>query len=43
MKKFANLTYEFFIGDDTDINLAIREGIKRIRKLVSTSTPNGLS
>lgn len=33
--EIQRLTYQFFIGDDTDINLALREGIKRIRKLVT--------
>lgn len=33
-EEIRKLTYDFFIGDDTDINLALREGIKRIRKLV---------
>ncbi|MEZ6089966.1 MAG: hypothetical protein R3C05_18455 [Pirellulaceae bacterium] len=30
-----DLTYKFFLGDDTDINLAIREGIKRIEDVVA--------
>ena len=30
----TRLEYDFFIGDDTDINLALREGIKRIRNVV---------
>ena len=30
-----NLTYKFFLGDDTDINLAIREGVKRIEQVVT--------
>lgn len=33
-EEIRKLTYDFFIGDDTDINLALREGIQRIRKLV---------
>ena len=34
-EEIRKLTYDFFVGDDTDINLALREGIKRIRKLVT--------
>ena len=29
------LHHEFFLGDDTDINLALREGIKRIKRVTS--------
>ena len=32
--EIRRLEYDFFIGDDTDINLALREGIKRIRNVV---------
>ncbi|HBV65048.1 MAG TPA: hypothetical protein DEF45_18730 [Rhodopirellula sp.] len=32
--EIRRLEYDFFMGDDTDINLALREGIKRIRKVV---------
>ena len=32
--ELRRLEYDFFIGDDTDINLALREGIKRIRSVV---------
>ncbi|TWU54457.1 hypothetical protein Poly51_31760 [Rubripirellula tenax] len=34
-EEIRKLNYEFFIGDDTDINLALREGVKRIRQLVT--------
>ncbi len=34
-EEIHKLTHEFFVGDDTDINLALREGIKRIRKTVA--------
>ena len=30
-----NLNNEFFLGDDTDINLALREGIKRIKRVTA--------
>ena len=30
-----DLHYKFFLGDDTDINLAIREGIERIKQVVT--------
>jgi len=33
-EEIRKLHYDFFMGDDTDINLALREGIKRIRSLV---------
>lgn len=33
-EEIRSLTYNFFVGDDTDINLALREGAKRIRELV---------
>lgn len=32
--EIRRLEYDFFMGDDTDINLALREGIKRIRNVV---------
>ncbi len=32
--EIRKLHYEFFMGDDTDINLALREGIRRIRTLI---------
>ena len=32
--EIRRLEYDFFMGDDTDINLALREGIKRIRRVV---------
>ncbi|MFG0261931.1 MAG: hypothetical protein ACF788_06040, partial [Novipirellula sp. JB048] len=35
--EIQRLHYEFFTGDDTDINLALREGIKRIENLVAQS------
>lgn len=34
-EEIQRLHYDFFMGDDTDINLALREGIKRIKKLVN--------
>ncbi|TWT79350.1 hypothetical protein CA13_07490 [Planctomycetes bacterium CA13] len=34
-EQIRQMHYEFFMGDDTDINLALREGIKRIKTLVS--------
>lgn len=34
-EEIRRLHYDFFMGDDTDINLALREGIKRIRNLVN--------
>ncbi|QDT03572.1 hypothetical protein K227x_19560 [Rubripirellula lacrimiformis] len=34
-EEIRKLTYEFFVGDDTDINLAIREGIGRIQAIVT--------
>jgi Mg-chelatase subunit ChlD len=33
-EEIRKLHFDFFMGDDTDINLALREGIKRIRNLV---------
>ena len=33
-EEIRSLQYDFFMGDDTDINLALREGIQRIRNLV---------
>ena len=33
-EEIRRLQYDFFMGDDTDINLALREGIQRIRNLV---------
>ena len=33
-QEIRRLEYGFFMGDDTDINLALREGIKRIRTVV---------
>ena len=33
-EEIRRLEYDFFLGDDTDINLALREGIKRIRSVV---------
>ncbi|EMI16052.1 hypothetical protein RMSM_07039 [Rhodopirellula maiorica SM1] len=33
-EEIRRMHYEFFTGDDTDINLALREGIKRIKDLV---------
>ena len=33
-EEIRKLHYDFFMGDDTDINLALREGVKRIRNLV---------
>ncbi|QDT11707.1 hypothetical protein [Planctomycetes bacterium K23_9] len=32
--EIRKLHHEFFVGDDTDINLALREGIVRIQKVV---------
>ncbi|MEM9366437.1 MAG: hypothetical protein AAGD07_10610 [Planctomycetota bacterium] len=40
--EISRLQRSFFVGDDTDINLALREGIKRIREAVGelgTETP----
>ena len=34
-EEIHRLHHEFFVGDDTDINLALREGIKRVRDAVS--------
>ncbi|NND98346.1 MAG: hypothetical protein HKN47_13575 [Pirellulaceae bacterium] len=34
-EEIRKLHHEFFMGDDTDINLALREGIKRIRRVIS--------
>jgi len=33
-QEIRRLEYDFFMGDDTDINLALREGIRRIRTVV---------
>jgi Mg-chelatase subunit ChlD len=33
-EEIRKLHYDFFMGDDTDINLALREGIARIRHVV---------
>ncbi|MGB7346163.1 MAG: vWA domain-containing protein [Pirellulaceae bacterium] len=33
-EEIRKLHHEFFVGDDTDINLALREGIQRIRRVV---------
>ena len=32
-EEIRKLRHDFFMGDDTDINLALREGIQRIRKV----------
>ena len=34
-EEIRKLHYDFFLGDDTDINLALREGAKRIRDAVN--------
>ena len=34
-EEIRKIHYDFFLGDDTDINLALREGVKRIRRVVS--------
>lgn len=34
-EEIRKLHHEFFMGDDTDINLALRVGIERIRKVVA--------
>lgn len=34
-EEIRKLHYDFFMGDDTDINLALREGIKRIRRRIA--------
>lgn len=33
-EEIRKLHYDFFMGDDTDINLALREGIQRIKNVV---------
>ncbi len=33
-EEIRKLHHEFFVGDDTDINLALREGIERIQRIV---------
>lgn len=39
--QIRDLASDFFMGDDTDINLAIREGIKRIRAITELVEADG--